>query len=226
LLAATVLDLGKSVLLGVITLNIFRRKSDVDFLNLLIQAAENSLKAAHFFRSAMMGSKPPAQFLSTVKDLENKGDQITHDIFMGLYKVSRTPIGREDIMELAVKLDDVIDGIEATMARFDYLNITFTNDYMKEFSEVVVASCEHMVSAFKLLARKKYMQIREHTIQINQLENEGDRLMREGVRDIFTHPKDPYQDFKLKEIYERLEETTDACEDVADILESVVLRYA
>jgi len=70
------------------------------------------------------------------------------------------------------------------------------------------------------------LQIREHTIQINHLENEGNRLMREGIRAIFTNPRDPYHDFKLKEIYERLERATDCCEDVADILDSVLLRYS
>jgi uncharacterized protein Yka (UPF0111/DUF47 family) len=204
----------------------FRKKDDIDFLNLLIKAAENSLKASHLFRNAMMGNKPPASYFEVIKNMENNGDQITHDIVRGLNEVRSTPLDREDIMELAVKLDDVMDGLEATIARFDYLNIDFTDKYMKEFSEVLILSCEHIVSAFKLLAAKKYIQIREHTIHINQLENDGDRLMREGIRDIFTNPKDPYHDFKLKEVYERLEETTDACEDVADILESVVLRYS
>jgi predicted phosphate transport protein (TIGR00153 family) len=205
---------------------VFRKSGDVDFLNLLIQAAENTLKASQLFRNAMMGDKPPASFMETIKELENVGDSITHNIFKGLNKVFITPLDREDIMELAVRLDDVLDGIEATTARFDYLNITFTDQYMRDFSEVIVASCEHMLQAFKLLSKKKYMQIREHTVHINSLENEADRLMREGIREIFTNQKDPYHDFRLKEVYERLEDTTDACEDVADILESVVLRYA
>lgn len=205
---------------------IFNKKGDIDFLNLLIQSAENTLKGAHIFRTAMMGDQPPATYFETLKEIENKGDSYTHEIFKGLNKVFITPIDREDIMELAVRLDDVLDGIEASIARFDYLNITFTNQYMKDFSEVLVSSCEHLLAAFKLLAKKKYMQIQEHTVQINVLENEGDRLMRESIREIFTRPTDPYHDFKLKELYERLEETTDACEDVADILESVVLRYA
>nr|WP_313780172.1 hypothetical protein [Paenibacillus larvae] len=63
-------------------------------------------------------------------------------------------------------------------------------------------------------------------MEVNSLENEGDRLMREGIREIFTNRRDPYDDFNLKELYERLEETTDVCEDVANILESVVLRYS
>lgn len=204
----------------------FKKKGDTDFLNLLIQAAENTLKAAQVFRGAMMGNKPPAEFMEALKELESKGDSITHEVYKGLNQVFVTPLDREDIIELASRVDDVIDGIEATIARFDYLNVTFTNKVMQDFSEVLVASCEHMLSAFKLLSKKKYVQIREHTVQINSLENEGDRLMREGIREIFINPKDPYHDFKLKEIYERLEETTDACEDVADILDSVLLRYS
>ncbi len=205
---------------------VFRKKGDVDFLQLLIQSAENTFKASHMFREAMMGDNPPAGFFSQVKELENRGDEITHNIFRGLNKTFVTPLDREDLIQLAVKLDDVMDGLEATIARFDYLNISKTDHYMKDFAQVLVDSCDHMVSAFKLLSKKKYMQILEHTVHINSLENEGDRLMREGIRDIFTRPTDPYHDFKLKELYERMEETTDACEDVADILESVVLRYA
>ncbi|GMX65279.1 MULTISPECIES: DUF47 domain-containing protein [Paenibacillus] len=205
---------------------LFTKKNDTDFLLLLIKASENTLDAAQMFRNAVMGSEPPATFYPQLKELENKGDQITHQIFKGLNKVFITPLDREDIMELASKVDDVLDGIEATIARFDYLNITASDKYMKEFSAVLVASCQHILDSFKLLSKKKYMQITEHTVQINSLENEADRLMREGIREIFTHPKDPYHDFKLKELYERLEQTTDACEDVANILDSVVLRYS
>ncbi|UUZ79410.1 DUF47 family protein [Paenibacillus sp. P26] len=205
---------------------LFTKKNDTDFLLLLIKASENMLNAAQMFRNAIMGDEPPAKFVPELKELENNGDQITHAIFKGLNKVFITPLDREDIMELASKVDDVVDGIEATIARFDYLNISVTDKYMKEFSAVIVASRQHILDAFKLLSKKKYMQITEHTVQINSLENEADRLMREGIREIFMNPKDPYHDFKLKELYERLEQTTDACEDVANILESVVLRYS
>ncbi|WP_442601061.1 DUF47 domain-containing protein [Paenibacillus sp. KN14-4R] len=205
---------------------LFTRKGEVDFLNLLIKAAENNLDAAHVFRKAMMGEAPPSDFFPQLKELENNGDSITHEIFKGLNKVFITPIDREDILELASKLDDVVDGIEASLARFDYLGVSTTDKYMQDFSAVIVSSCQHMLDAFKLLGRKKYLQITEHTVQINSLENEGDKLMREGIRQIFQNKKDPYEDFKLKEIYERLEQTTDACEDVANILESVVLRYS
>ncbi|GAB2692089.1 DUF47 domain-containing protein [Paenibacillus thermoaerophilus] len=204
----------------------FSKKNDVDFFNLLIQSAENTLKGAQLFRSAMMGDRPPATYYEQLRELEHKGDSITHQIYKGLNLVFMTPLDREDILEMAVKVDDVMDGMEATIARFDYMQIGFSNGVMKQFSEVLVESCDHILQAFKLLSKKKYLQIREHTIQINSLENEGDRLMREGIREIFSNPKDPYHDFKLKEIYERLEQTTDACEDVADILASVVLKYA
>jgi predicted phosphate transport protein (TIGR00153 family) len=207
-------------------MHLLMKKKDTDFLALLISAAENALQGAHLFRTAMMGDKPPAEYFPEMKDLENKGDSITHQIFKGLNQTFITPLDREDIMALASQLDNVIDGIEATLARFDYLNVQTTDNYMKEFSGVFVSSCQHILDAFKLLAKKKYLQISQHTVQINALENEGDRLMREGIREIFTHQRDPYTDFKLKELYERMETTTDACEDVADILDSVVLRYS
>ncbi|MNC55615.1 hypothetical protein D3C75_1051530 [compost metagenome] len=70
------------------------------------------------------------------------------------------------------------------------------------------------------------MQIAEFTVKINSMENEGDKLLRQGIKDIFHNPKDPYHDFKLKEMYEQLELTTDACENVADILDGIVLKYA
>ncbi|MBP1994773.1 DUF47 domain-containing protein [Paenibacillus eucommiae] len=205
---------------------LFTKKGEADFLQLLIKSAENALLTAQTFRTAMMGDKPLSDFFDVIKDLEHTGDHITHEIFKGLNKVFITPLDREDILELASKLDDVTDGIEATMARFDYLNITRVDNVMKEFSAVIVDSCQHILDAFKLLPKKKYMQITEHTVQINSLENDGDRLMREGIRQIFLAKKDPYEDFNLKEMYERLEQTTDACEDVANILESVVLRYS
>jgi predicted phosphate transport protein (TIGR00153 family) len=206
---------------------IFARKEETDFLQLLIQAAEIALESAQMFRIAMMGEKPPTAYVETIRNLEHKADSITHQIFKGLNnKGFKMPLDREDIIELASKLDDVTDGVEAAIARFDYLNIDRSDDVMKEFSAVLVSSCQHILDAFKLLSKKKYMQITEHTVIINSLENDGDRLMREGIRQIFLAKKDPYQDFNLKEIYERLEQTTDACEDVANILESVVLRYS
>jgi uncharacterized protein len=206
---------------------LFTKKGETDFLQLLIQAAEVALESAQMFRIAMMGEKPPTAYGETIRNLEHKADSITHQIFKGLNnKGFKTPLDRELIMELASKLDDVTDGVEAAIARFDYLNIESSDDVMKEFSAVIVSSCQHILDAFKLLSKKKYMQIPEHTVIINSLENDGDRLMREGIRQIFLVKKDPYQDFNLKEIYERLEQTTDACEDVANILESVVLRYS
>ncbi|MEB3101304.1 DUF47 domain-containing protein [Ferviditalea candida] len=204
---------------------LFRKKEEIDFFQLFIRSAENSFKASNLFREAIMGTNP-ASYLSQIKELENIGDELTHQIFRGLNKSQVSPLAREDIMELTLRLDDVIDGLEATISRFDYLNVQHTDKYMREFSEVLMNSCDHLVSAFKLLSNKKYMQIKEHIVEINSLENEGDRLMREGIREIFTRPKDPYHDFKLKELYERMEQTTDACEDVANVLESIVLRYA
>lgn len=205
---------------------LFKKKTDTNFLQLMIEGAETSLEAARVFREAMTGDGPPAAYVDRLKELEHKGDDITHRIYRGLTQVFVTPLDREDIITLTTSIDDVTDGIEATIARFDYLNVSFSDQIMKDFADVLVQMCEHMVEAFRLLDRKKYQEIREHAVAINSLENEGDRLMREGIRAIFTNPKDPYHDFRLKEIYERLETTTDSCEDVADILSNVQLKYS
>ncbi len=202
------------------------KKKGTELLDLLIQSAENTYQASLIFRKAMNGDLNPTAYIQELNDLEKKGDQITRQIYTDLDQVFVTPLDREDIITLASKIDDVIDGIEAPISRFDYLDIPYTDQTMKQFAEVLVSSCEHILSAMKLLSQKKYLQIREHTIEINHLENEGNRLMREGIRTIFTNPRDPYHDFKLKEVYERLERVTDCCEDVADILDSVLLRYA
>ncbi|WP_058301629.1 DUF47 domain-containing protein [Gorillibacterium timonense] len=204
----------------------FQKKSDTDFYGLLQESAENTLVAAKLFREAMSGVKPPVTYIDQLKDLEHKGDNITHMIYRGLNKVFITPLDREDIMDLANKMDDVIDYIEETSARFDYLNIEKSDEYMLKFAEVIIGACEHILEAFKLLSKKKYTQISEHTVIINSFENEGDRLLREGIRRIFVSPTDPYSDFKIKEVYERLEKATDACEGVANILDSIILRYA
>lgn len=204
----------------------FMKKANVDYLNHLIQNAENAYKCAQLFRNAMMSDRPPAEHLLAIEELEKKGDHITHEIYKGLNHARHTYLRREDILELASRLDNVLDGIEASIARFDYLDIQFTDKHMIEFSEVLVSSCEHILSAMKLLSRKRFVQMRQHIVMINSLENDADRIMRESIREIFCNPKDPYRDFKLKEVYERLEQTTDDCENVADILESIVLRYA
>jgi predicted phosphate transport protein (TIGR00153 family) len=204
----------------------FQKKTDTDFFKLLLESADNTLVAAKMFREAMSGNKPPVDYMDALRELEHKGDNITHMIYRGLNKVFITPLDREDIMDLANSMDDVIDYIEETIARFDYLNINYSDDFMKQFAEVIVGACEHIVQAFQLLSKKKYDQISEHTVKINSFENEGDRLMREGIRKIFREQKDPYTDFKIKELYECLEKATDACEDVANILESIILRYA
>lgn len=202
------------------------KKKETDLLNLLIQSAENTYNAAVVFQKAMTGEQRPTAYIQQLNELEKKGDEITRQIYKVLDRVFVTPLDREDIITLASKIDDVLDGIEATLSRFDYLNVPFTDETMRNFSAVLVSACEHILAAMKLLAQKKYLQMRKHTIRINHLENEGNRLMREGIRAIFTNPRDPYHDFKLKEIYEMLESATDACEDVADIFDSVLLRYS
>ncbi|WP_166243707.1 DUF47 domain-containing protein [Paenibacillus turpanensis] len=205
---------------------IFGKTNDEEFILLLLKAADNLMHAAHEFRAAMTSGNPPASYFPTIVEYERKGDQLTQQLLSGLSTVQTAPIGRDSLMELAQCIDDVLDGIEAAMARFDYLDIGFSDKIMQQFSALIVSCCHHLVEAFKLLSAKKYIQMRENTVEINKLEHEADILMREGIRSIFLSKSDPYHDFKLKELYERLEETTDRCEDAADVLQAIILKHS
>ena len=119
-----------------------RKKDETDFYNLLIQAAENTLKAAQLFRNSLMSGETPAACMNEMKQLEEIGDTYTHTIYKGLTLKHPCPIDQEMLLRLAARLDDVLDGIEATLARFDYMNIGIADDCMVRFSEVLVVACD------------------------------------------------------------------------------------
>ncbi|WP_373233516.1 DUF47 domain-containing protein [Cohnella sp.] len=204
----------------------FGKSGDETYVALLLKAGDNMLHAAHEFRAALTGEGRPAERFAKIDEYERIGDELVQRIFVGLNSIQTSPIPREALLQLAGCIDDVLDGIEASMARFDYLEVDYADKVMQQFSVHIVSCCHHLVEALKLLANKKYLQIREHTVEINRIEHEADLLMREGIRAIFRAKKDPYHDMKLKEIYERLEETTDRCEDAADVLQGIILKLS
>jgi predicted phosphate transport protein (TIGR00153 family) len=177
------------------------------------------------FATAVNGDLPDvAAFAKDMKEFEHKGDKCTHIILTELNKTFITPIEREDIMELIKKLDDVLDGIEACASRFEMYQITKADPYIRKFGECLRNSAQEIKSAIYLLTQKKLLAMQPHLVRINELENEGDDLMRQGIKHLFQNVKDPIELIKHKEIYERLEETTDSCEDVANTLVSIIMR--
>ncbi|QMV41331.1 DUF47 domain-containing protein [Cohnella cholangitidis] len=202
----------------------FRKKKDIFFMT-LEEMSDIIFQTVDHFATAVNGDLPDVSaFAKEMKEFEHKGDKCTHIILTELNKTFITPIEREDIMELIKKLDDVLDGIEACASRFEMYQITKADPYIRKFGECLRQSSQEIKSAIYLLTQKKLLAMQPHLVKINELENEGDDLMRQGIKHLFQNVKDPIELIKHKEIYERLEETTDSCEDVANTLQSIIMR--
>jgi len=163
--------------------------------------------------------------VARIKHLEHEGDQVTHETFALLSRTWITPIDREDIHDLTKALDDILDLIDAGAARFVLFKIPGPTPELKAMTELIVQSARAIQRAMPLLQDLKNSNaIIAACVEINRLENEADALNRLAIGRLFENAKDPFVLMKWKEIYEVLEAATDACEDVANVLEQIVLK--
>jgi predicted phosphate transport protein (TIGR00153 family) len=154
--------------------------------------------------------------------LERKGDEVIHEIFTRLNQTFITPLDPEDIHNLSSKLDDVLDGIEEAAHCVVAYHIDPIPGDMVAMAQVVASCSNSMIKAFAEL--EKGGPIMEHCIEINRLENEGDGIGRNAVAALFENETNAVTVIKLKECYDILEATVDSCEDVADVLQNVVVK--
>lgn len=168
------------------------------------------------------GNSQLARAAEQIKVLESKGDEIIHDIFTRLNQTFITPLDPEDIHSLSSSIDDVLDGVEDAVHRMTAYRVEPITPVIVELCEIIHRCTRSLQQAFEALDKKEA--VLEHCIEINRLENEADHLVRRAVADLFANEKDPITLIKLKEIYEFLEATTDCCEDVADVLQGVVIK--
>ena len=160
-----------------------------------------------------------------VTQIEHECDDITHAVVESLHKTFITPLDRNDIYRLITKMDDIMDMVEAVADRFSLYDVRVMIPDVGEMGRVLVSSAEHVLAAVSSLRdMKKPMAILEHCIEINRLENAADKILRSALARLFREEKDPIAVIKWKEIYETLEAATDRCEDVANIIEGVVLE--
>lgn len=199
------------------------KKKDI-FFQTLENMADTIVHSADYFAQQVTDFSNVDQFAKQMKEFESKCDGFTHTIIVELNKTFITPIERDDIMNLTTTLDDVVDGLEATTSRFFMYHLTEPDEYIVQFAEILRTSAYEIQKAVHLLSQKKLLAIREHTIRLNDLENQGDELLRICIKELFAKVTDPIVLIKKKEIYERLETTTDACEHVANMLESIIMR--
>ena len=162
-----------------------------------------------------------------IKDTEHEGDVITHDTIEMLNLTFVTPLDREDIHNLITSLDDVLDYIEACAERLSLFKIGKTNEEAVLLVGVLVQCVKELAQAvFKLRRLKGADSIMRNCVEIGRLENEGDYVCRAAVAKLFEPGSDPLEVIKWKEIYETLENAIDRCEDVANVLEGIVLKNA
>jgi predicted phosphate transport protein (TIGR00153 family) len=194
------------------------------FFDDFVSLAEQIRLGAGKLHEMLIPDHPVWDKADEIKEIEHKCDFLTHEIIQRLHRTFVTPLDREDIHTLARTLDDVIDAIDATAAIVRLYQIERVRAEARELGRLVLASTEQVVIAMKALERHEG--IAEPAVEINRLENEADRAHQNAVRKLFEEERDPVAIIKWKEILDFLEAATDRCEDVANVLEGVVVKHA
>ena len=158
-----------------------------------------------------------------IKDVEHGCDEITHKLTTKLNKSFITPFDREDIFTLSVALDDVMDYIDAGARAITMYDIKELNDHTRHFAKVIQVLAMELNSAVSML--DKPTQMNQHIVEIHRLENEADDVYFRAIGELFRGASEPATLIKMKELYEILENATDKCETVANIIESIVLKH-
>ncbi len=161
-----------------------------------------------------------------IKEIEHETDVVTHRCVEALHKTFITPIERDDIYRLISRMDDIVDFIEAASERIALYDMKEMTPEVKDLADILVRAAQQIVVAVKGLRNMKNADpVLQACVDINRLENEGDTILRNALARLFKEEKDPITVIKWKEIYEGLETATDRCEDVANIIEGVVLEH-
>jgi predicted phosphate transport protein (TIGR00153 family) len=205
---------------------------DKEFYTMFQKAAENTSDAATCLYEFFMkfSSKSPGfqDEARKIKDLEHNGDQITHQTIEMLNRTFVTPIDREDIYLLITKMDDIIDLIDGSASRIQTYKINELTEEAIAFAQILKRAgdiLKHSIHSMRNI--RDYKEIIKHCVEIHTIENEGDQLLQQAMINLFEKEKhDPIKVIKWKEIYQNLESATDRCEDVANIIEGIVLKYA
>src|SRR3954451_23675157 len=195
---------------------------DRQFFDLFEEAASNILRAADLLDQMLRGYPENAALARDILICEQEGDRIAHDIIRGLNELFVTPIDREDIYALASALDDVVDYTEEVADYLGLYKIEAPMEQSQALAHVLHASARQISEAMPRL--RGFKDISHYTVEINRLENDGDRITREAIASLFDNGIDPMVVIRWKDIFERLEEAIDATERVANILEGIVIK--
>src|SRR6202041_3132927 len=192
------------------------------FFDLFRKQAENIDRGAEAFLKMLLHYTGVPEQVQNIKAIEHAGDEITHQTFRMLYKTFITPFDLEDMHELCGPMDDVIDLIDAAASRFVLYRVDRVRTGTIDLTRVLAAATVELSCAVH--AMESPDKALQHVIEINRLENESDRICRTLIAQLFEEEKDPVQIIKWKEIFEVIETAVDKCEDVSNVIESIILK--
>jgi uncharacterized protein Yka (UPF0111/DUF47 family) len=185
--------------------------------------ADELQRGAEILEQMLAAAAPEWGKAEEIKEVEHKCDFITHEIIQRLNRTFVTPLDREDIHALARSLDDVMDAIDASARLISLYRLQSIRFGARELAKIITACTKQVRLA--LDAMQKHKGVITHSVEINRLENEADRTHQEAVARLFDDEKDPLMVMKWKETLDFLEDATDRCEDVANVLEGVVVKH-
>lgn len=198
---------------------------EVRFFDYFEQQTQHIMRAAALLFEMVHDFSDARAKAHAIKEVEHQGDVVTHEIIKKLNTTFVTPLDREDIHALASSLDDVLDYIEAAAERLVVYRIKEPTSAARAMADVIVKTTAAMERVVRCL-RTLDPSFHPHTVEVNRLENNADDLLRDSLAALFEEEGDPIEVIKWKEIYETMEEVTDRCEDVANVIEAIILKMA
>ena len=195
---------------------------DREFFDLFEEAATNIVRASELLEEMLKAFPEKNDLTREILICEQEGDRITHDIIQRLNQTFVTPIEREDILDLASALDDIVDYIEEVADYLHLYRIEAPMEQAQELARILHQACREVSGAIPRL--RTFGDISHFTVEINRLENDGDRKVREALASLFVTGIDPMMVIRWKDIFERLEEAIDSTERAANILEGVMIK--
>lgn len=200
-------------------------RKQVDYFEMFTKGIEISLKAAKSLQAAFADGAINETELRHIKTVEHEGDRHVHESLKIIDMAFITPIDRTDILEVLKSIENITDSFDAIANHIYIMHITRSNKFLCKFVDLAVISCERLRELMVELKqfRKRTNRINELIIEVNRLEEEGDSTYTDSMRNLFQFEKDPIAIIKNKELYQLFENTLDCCEDVADMVEKIVI---
>lgn len=208
-------------------ISVFKPKND-KFYALFDKNTQNIVDAADAMSLLLQTQTEEDRnaMVDRIKSIESAGDNITHEIFKELSRNFITPFDREDIHLLASSLDDILDYLNGVAQRIKITNMMEFTPAMKNLSSLIKESCFNVQKAVTDLKELNYSKINHILVKIHSIENQADQAYDLSISDLFQNEKDALKVIKNQQILDLLETTTDKCEDIANVIESITLKYS